>query len=604
MSNTPPQRTANMVHFPNKDETDPNALDEYLDALVAGTGSVQITGTPADDQVAVWTSATNIEGTSGLTYDGSALGVTGNITVSGTVDGKDVSALPDGSGAANQVTFWSDSDTITGDSGLTYDGSVLQVGSGDSGATIDSGADNFQIKTSATADIGMTISDGGTASRHTIEMRASDDAYGFWLTEHDATNTNDYGVRIGYNDATDEMSYEIDFDRGEGAHQFFSKTISPSGGASANRDADADDIEIFHGKSIGGMTFFAGTNGATQIGWGDLTDANHGYMVYSMSTGRLSFGLNALGSVARLQGANSGASLKLKEMSAAASDDSTFGQFWVRNDTPNTPMFTDDGGGDWRIVKSNRTALVEATDLGDDDNTYALVRLYGGGAGDNGAVLRLYNASDHDGTVEYWQLGPNNADANGGFMISAGNTTPRLTIDETSGDVTILQNLSVNGGIQGGTWTEHGDNPKATTSGTTANWTGIPSWVKQIVISFVGVSTNGTSPWIIQLGDSGGLETTGYTARVRGTGTSTNATTGFILTTANHAAADVAYGEVTLNRVNDGLGWTYSSNLVGNSRLFIGGGYKATSATMDRFTLTTVGGANTFDAGSVSARYS
>ena len=462
MSNTPPQRTANMVHFPNKDETDPNALDEYLDALVAGTGSVQITGTPADDQVAVWTSATNIEGTSGLTYDGS----------------------------------------------------VLQVGSGDSGATIDSGADNFQIKTSATADIGMTISDGGTASRHTIEMRASDDAYGFWLTEHDATNTNDYGVRIGYNDATDEMSYEIDFDRGEGAHQFFSKTISPSGGASANRDADADDIEIFHGKSIGGMTFFAGTNGATQIGWGDLTDANHGYMVYSMSTGRLSFGLNALGSVARLQGANSGASLKLKEMSAAASDDSTFGQWWVKDDTPCVPMFTDDAGNDYQLA-----------------------------------------------------------------TLSSGQ-------------------------LQGGIWTEHGDNPKATTSGTTANWTGIPSWVKQIVISFVGVSTNGTSPWIIQLGDSGGLETTGYTARVRGTGTSTNATTGFILTTANHAAADVAYGEVTLNRVNDGLGWTYSSNLVGNSRLFIGGGYKATSATMDRFTLTTVGGANTFDAGSVSARYS
>jgi len=85
-------RTANMVHYPNKDASDPNALDEYLDALVAGTGSVQITGTPADDQVAVWTSATNIEGTSGLTYDGSALAVTGNITVSGTVDGVDIAA--------------------------------------------------------------------------------------------------------------------------------------------------------------------------------------------------------------------------------------------------------------------------------------------------------------------------------------------------------------------------------------------------------------------------------------------------------------------------------------------------------------------------------
>ena len=507
MSNTPPQRTANMVHFPNKDETDPNALDEYLDALVAGTGSVQITGTPADDQVAVWTSATNIEGTSGLTYDGSALGVTGNITVSGTVDGKDVSALPDGSGAANQVTFWSDSDTITGDSGLTYDGSVLQVGSGDSGATIDSGADNFQIKTSATADIGMTISDGGTASRHTIEMRASDDAYGFWLTEHDATNTNDYGVRIGYNDATDEMSYEIDFDRGEGAHQFFSKTISPSGGASANRDADADDIEIFHGKSIGGMTFFAGTNGATQIGWGDLTDANHGYMVYSMSTGRLSFGLNALGSVVRLQGANSGASLKLKEMSAAASDDSTFGQWWVKDDTPNSPWFTDDAGTDQKLL----------------------------------------------------------------------------------------------------TWVEHPDNSKATTSGTTVSWTGIPSWAKEIVITFIGVSLNASTRLLLQIGDSGGIENTGYISRAFSSAGASSDTSGFIITrSTNFAAADTLYGTCRLMKSDTTGLWSYTSTTVtgDTNHIWHGGGAKTLTAALDRFQLIASGGVNTFDAGSVDVRYS
>lgn len=96
MSNTPDQRTANMVHFPNKDETDPNALDEYLDNLVTGSGFVAITGTPVDNQVAVWTSATNIEGTTGLTYDGSSFGVTGNITVSGTVDGVDIAARDHG----------------------------------------------------------------------------------------------------------------------------------------------------------------------------------------------------------------------------------------------------------------------------------------------------------------------------------------------------------------------------------------------------------------------------------------------------------------------------------------------------------------------------
>lgn len=58
----------------------------------AGAGDVSKVGTPADNQVGVWTGDGTIEGTAGLTYDGSALGVTGNITVSGTVDGVDVAS--------------------------------------------------------------------------------------------------------------------------------------------------------------------------------------------------------------------------------------------------------------------------------------------------------------------------------------------------------------------------------------------------------------------------------------------------------------------------------------------------------------------------------
>lgn len=53
-------------------------------ATPAGGGNVSNTGTPLDNQIAVWTSSTVIEGTTGLTYDGSNLQVTGDIGSTGT----------------------------------------------------------------------------------------------------------------------------------------------------------------------------------------------------------------------------------------------------------------------------------------------------------------------------------------------------------------------------------------------------------------------------------------------------------------------------------------------------------------------------------------
>jgi hypothetical protein len=46
----------------------------------------------------------------------------------------------------------------------------------------------------------------------------------------------------------------------------------------------------------------------------------------------------------------------------------------------------------------------------------------------------------------------------------------------------------------------------ASTSGTSIDFTSIPLWVKRITVMFAGVSTNGTSPFLVQLGDAGGIE--------------------------------------------------------------------------------------------------
>ena len=50
----------------------------------AGGGNVSNTGTPVDNQIAVWTDATTVEGTAGLTYDGSNFQLTGDIGSTGT----------------------------------------------------------------------------------------------------------------------------------------------------------------------------------------------------------------------------------------------------------------------------------------------------------------------------------------------------------------------------------------------------------------------------------------------------------------------------------------------------------------------------------------
>jgi len=145
-----------------------------------------------------------------------------------------------------------------------------------------------------------------------------------------------------------------------------------------------------------------------------------------------------------------------------------------------------------------------------------------------------------------------------------------------------------------------------TTSGTSFDFTSIPSNVKRITFMLDGVSTNGTSPIIIQLGDSGGIEITDYygsASEIKATPNSTSFTTGFGLVE-SPAAGDFYYGIVTIANVSGNL-WVYSftgSSIVA-AQTYLGGGSKTLSATLDRIRLTTSGGANTFDAGKINILY-
>ena len=147
------------------------------------------------------------------------------------------------------------------------------------------------------------------------------------------------------------------------------------------------------------------------------------------------------------------------------------------------------------------------------------------------------------------------------------------------------------------------------TSGTSINFTGIPAGVKRITVMFSGVSTNGTSQYLIQIG-SGSVLTSGYGSSAGYTGTSTggsSSTAGFIITSAIGSTNTVSGANIICLLGSN----TYVStgNLVFESVspiLFVmsSAGVRASvGGAIDRIRITTVNGTDTFDAGSINILY-
>jgi hypothetical protein len=146
-----------------------------------------------------------------------------------------------------------------------------------------------------------------------------------------------------------------------------------------------------------------------------------------------------------------------------------------------------------------------------------------------------------------------------------------------------------------------------TASGTFVDFTGIPSWAKRVTVMFSGVSTNGTSAFLVQIGDSGGVETTGYTANSLqmfvATGTQValfTSTAGYII--ASNVAANLLHGTVVLTNVSSN-NWVASSATTGTTGTAIGivsAGSKTLSDTLTQVRITTVNGTDSFDAGTIN----
>lgn len=151
---------------------------------------------------------------------------------------------------------------------------------------------------------------------------------------------------------------------------------------------------------------------------------------------------------------------------------------------------------------------------------------------------------------------------------------------------------------------------KATTSGTTVDFSGIPSWVKRVTIIFNEVSHNasgGNSNMLIQLGfgstPGSNIETSGYISASFTDAGNDSSTAGFVIRDSDAAGRSVS-GIMTLHNTSGNI-WISSHALrTDSSRSAAGGGTKTiTGGVLTQVRLTTASGTPAFDTGSINIMY-
>lgn len=186
------------------------------------------------------------------------------------------------------------------------------------------------------------------------------------------------------------------------------------------------------------------------------------------------------------------------------------------------------------------------------------------------------------------------ADASGILQLQTAGVTG-LTID-ASQNVTFAKSILTSATAQ------------ASTSGTSIDFTGIPSWAKRITVMFSGVSTSGTNGIRFQLMVGGVAVTTNYNSASY---TITNAvaagvtavTNGFSLTLAS--TSSVNHGQIVLCQLSSNA-WTGTGSFfdsLATERIAVTTGRAFSVGTVDGIRVTTNGGTDTFDAGSINIMY-
>jgi hypothetical protein len=146
-----------------------------------------------------------------------------------------------------------------------------------------------------------------------------------------------------------------------------------------------------------------------------------------------------------------------------------------------------------------------------------------------------------------------------------------------------------------------------TSPNTSTTFTGIPSWVKRVTVTFQTLLCSSTSNILIQIG-SGSVSSTGYStiySYQSNNGTpfvSTTQTNGFQFM--KNIAGDTLTGSIVFTNITgntwlgSGLAWKLGTNMYETS-----GGTITLGGALDRINLTTVSGTDTFTSGSINILY-
>ena len=142
---------------------------------------------------------------------------------------------------------------------------------------------------------------------------------------------------------------------------------------------------------------------------------------------------------------------------------------------------------------------------------------------------------------------------------------------------------------------------------TFADFTGIPSWARRITIMLDFIGTDGTEQLMLQLGDAGGLETSGYDGGVSndsGASSLKNGTS-FYLNAAT-VGTESTYGVVTLtSKLPSSNTWAMHAILKidGTTIGSQAAGVKSLTQPLTQFRISTDGTPDDFDSGTINIMY-